>query len=1113
MEEQCYETNENKSATPSSFQRATSVPSKVDVRQTKGTLSPSEQTQVQSNNQGGQFCASFADEPSSTSPTRSVGASAGGNKSRSIGNQSEDGQSFDNQPVELRSTTRVDNSSGYTRILDTQTSTRVDNSRMTSENTRLSQSSSGTTMIRVDSSSIVSRHLGFEQSNATIDSSIIDESRLDQSGNRTRMRAPTVAPAMLTPTSFAPNLTQLPSNPENPAHSDVNFSRPTPFPLLETSPLCRKASAPNPLARGQSDNRKLSSESTQSLTEQGNDAVSRKQDSLGHKNNGQDSLDHVTPKHDSLGRPVAHHYWKSSETLGRKNGNQEWKFPSVNYNYYHSKLNVLNAAEHLTAKYKTRRNSYDLIREKCLTILNMDGKRPGQRSSHEEAYQVSKIITIFDNVGKKSPYGKSGHHAGRNGSDITRRGKEKKEKSNEKLKQGEDKYGEKRDGKDKGGERIEMDRACKTEGRGTSRNEEQVGLASPKAVRKVAKESSEDQKTQTKSSEGTKMRPAPSRTKETYQLKSPSEHQKEVGDDAKAAKQADILSGRNGDRAKIEKVIENIRIQHAQMMEDMKRKMEEHEDIIREDKDIKTSETNMGKHHGGVKETRNQDEFGKKKSVKTKEEEGVKEMKRNQNEQRNDLSKLEMGKQSKNIIKTEATIEHTERNKDTNGSRQHERRTTTHLRNSSIDQTLNSQPFKHEASSEFNFVAQSNEKIVKMLDSSHFVITKESDCINRQTESVTKVSSSDKEETSGSNVSTLEQREQEISEQVRHKELMEKYQQYEIERSENEYVKRNENVKDKTNESEGQGLLTSQQTAAIRTSEMFLETQTTTNGKFPFLFEKIEEEIEAESKETIGSVDKNVRKFIETFGDRNDENVLRIKRNERSVNDPTRNLPSGGELDNSGPQTIITNKETKNENKTEHGRLSGETPSQSADYWQQHQQETLYETIRQQNQQLLQQAGIQAEKNLERTSTQNHPKQELVHQNGQKAQENQGPKQKQSLQQQQDQKQRIQQQQQQQQQQLDSQQVTEEQTIRVSEIPQEEIQQRVNEQDQQQQQLQGPIMQQPQPQQQEQPQQQQEQLQESSTEQIENQESGQDETMRPHYVQPRSIREDFASPR
>uniref|UniRef100_A0A8D8LJC4 Uncharacterized protein n=1 Tax=Cacopsylla melanoneura TaxID=428564 RepID=A0A8D8LJC4_9HEMI len=1018
MEEQCYETNENKSATPSSFQRATRVPSTVDVRQTKDQLSPSGQTYIQSNNQGGQFCASFADEPSSISQTRSVGALAGGNKSRSIGNQSEDGQSFDNQPVELRSTTRVDNSSGYTRILDTQTSTRVDNSRMTSENTRLSQSSSGTTMIRVDSSSIVSRNLGFEESDATIDSSIIDgsiinssiieESRLDQSGNRTRMGAPTVAPAMLTPTSFAPNLTQLPSNPENLGHSDVNFSRPTPFPLLETSPLCRKASAPNPLARGQSDNRKLSSESTQSLTEQGNDAVSRNQDSLGHRNNGQESLDHVSPKHDSLGRPVAHHYWKSSETLGRKNGNQEWKFPSVNYNYYHSKLNVLNAAEHLTAKYKTRRNSYDLIREKCLTILNMDGKRPGQRSSHEEAYQVSKIITIFDNVGKKSPYGKSGHHAGRNGSDITRRGKEKKEKSNEKLKQGEDKYGEKRGGKEKGGERIEMDRACKTDGRGTSRNEEQVGLASPKAVRKVAKESSEDQKTQTKSSEGTKMRPAPSRTKETYQLKSPSEHQKEVGDDAKAAKQADILSGRNGDRAKIEKVIENIRIQHAQMMEDMKRKMEEHEDIIREDKDIKTSETNIGKYHVGVKETRNQDEFGKKKSVKTKEEEGVKEMKRNQNEQRNDLSKLEMGKQSKNIIKTEATIEHTERNKDTNGSRQHERRTTTHLRNSSIDHTLNSQPFKHEASSEFNFVAQSNEKIVKMLDSSHFVITKESDVINRQTESVTKVSSTDKEETSGSNVSTLEQREQEINEQVRHKELMEKYQQYEIERSENEYVK--------SNESEGQGLLTSQQTAAIRTSEMFLETQTTTNGKFPFLFEKIEEEIEAESKETIGSVDKNVRQFIETFGDRNEENMLRNKRNERSVesvNDPIRNLPSGGELDNSGPQTIITNKETKNENKTEHGRLSGETPSQSADYWQQHQQETLYETIRQQNQQLLQQAGIQAEKNLERTSTQNHPKQELVHQNGQKAQENQGPKQKQSLQQQQDQKQRIQQQQQQ----------------------------------------------------------------------------------------------------
>uniref|UniRef100_A0A8D8RVV2 Uncharacterized protein n=1 Tax=Cacopsylla melanoneura TaxID=428564 RepID=A0A8D8RVV2_9HEMI len=1070
MEEQCYEKNENKSArqTPSSFQRPTRVPSTVDVRQTKDQLSPSGQTHVQSNNQGGQFCASFADEPSSTSRTRSVGASAGGNQSRSIGYQSKDGnngQSFDNQSVELRSTTSVDNSSGYTRILDTQTSMRVDSSRMTSENTRPSQSSSGTTMIRVDSSSIVSRNLGFEESNATIDGSIIDssiihESRLDQSGNRTRMGAPAVATAMLTPTSFAPNLTQLPSNPENPAHSDVNFSRPTPFPLLETSPLCRKASAPNPLARGPTDNRKLSSESTQSLTEQGNDAVSRNQDSLGHRNNGQESLDHVSPKHDSLGRPVAHHYWKSSETLGRKNGNQEWKFPSVNYNYYHSKLNVLNAAEHLTAKYKTRRNSYDLIREKCLTILNMDGKRPGQRSSHEEAYQVSKIITIFDNVGKKSPYGKSGHHAGRNGSDITRRGKEKKEKSNEKLKQGEDKYGEKRDGKDKGGERIEMDRACKTEGRGTSRNEEQVGLASPKAVRKVAKESSEEQKTQTKSSESSKMRPAPSRTKETYQLKSPSEHQKEVGDDAKAAKQADILSGRNGDRAKIEKVIENIRIQHAQMMEDMKRKMEEHEDIIREDKDIKTSETNMGKHHGGVKETRNQDEFGKKKSVKTKEEEGVKEMKRNQNEQRNDISKLEMGKQSKNIIKTEATIEHTERNKDTNGSRQHERRTTTHLRNSSIDQTLNSQPFKHEASSEFDYVAQSNEKIVKMLDSSHFVITKESDVINRQTESVTKVSSTDKEETSGSNVSTLEQREQEISEQVRHKELMEKYQQYEIERSENEYVKRNENVKDKTNESEGQGLLTSQQTAAIRTSEMFLETQTTTNGKFPFLFEKIEEEIEAESKETIGSVDKNVRQFIETFGDRNEENMLRNKRNERSVesvNDPTRNLPSGGELDNSGPQTIITNKETKNENKTEHGRLSGETPSQSADYWQhQQQQETLYETIRQQNQQLLQQAGIQAEKNLERTSTQNHPKQELVHQNGQKAQENQGPKQKQSLQQQQDQKQRIQQQQQQQPEQLhqQQQQAANQQQLRMQQQAQQQAAQQQNQQQQTQQQQQ-----------------------------------------------------------
>uniref|UniRef100_A0A8D8VEX5 Uncharacterized protein n=1 Tax=Cacopsylla melanoneura TaxID=428564 RepID=A0A8D8VEX5_9HEMI len=128
---------------------------------------------------------------------------------------------------------------------------RVDNSRMTSENTRPRQSSSGTNMIRVDSSSIVSRHLGFEQSNATIDSSIIDgsiidssiihESRLDQSGKRTRMGAPAVAPAMLTPSSFAPNLTQLPSKPENHGHSDVNFSRPTPFPLLATSPLCRKA--------------------------------------------------------------------------------------------------------------------------------------------------------------------------------------------------------------------------------------------------------------------------------------------------------------------------------------------------------------------------------------------------------------------------------------------------------------------------------------------------------------------------------------------------------------------------------------------------------------------------------------------------------------------------------------------------------------------------------------------------------------------------------------------------------------------------------------------------------------------------------------------------------
>lgn len=389
--------------------------------------------------------------------------------------------------------------------------------------------------------------------------------------------------------------------------------------------------------------------------------------------------------------------------------NSEWNFPSVNYNYYHSRLNVLNASDGNQMKYKSRRNSYDLIKTKCLAILNMD-KKQARRSMDDEAYQVSKIITIFDNVGNKQY------------------GKERKEKDNERLKK-------RNREKPTGTSRVQ----------GVGRKSTEV-IGSPKAFRKVemrTNDTTED------------------RNNETHSKNSIDEHKEtldrmntnpDMGTQTETTLASEIVDRRENQAKKqrdpmmndnVNNNNNNIKTQHFQLIQEMRniqnqtkrevsggvREHKTNEEMKSQTREI--NKTNLNEINKNIKTKSDKEDNKVTKSGKLqeihKESEYVLEHEESKQTKLHKQYNLQ-----KHVLKTQATIEHVEtvhENKESNANvsvrNEHDtrihRRINMHHRHASISQNISSSHAEL-----FPIVAKPNEKIIKILDSSHFVITKDS---------------------------------------------------------------------------------------------------------------------------------------------------------------------------------------------------------------------------------------------------------------------------------------------------------------------------------------------------------------------------------------------------
>lgn len=362
---------------------------------------------------------------------------------------------------------------------------------------------------------------------------------------------------------------------------------------------------------------------------------------------------------------------RSSDVPGngdRKNIN-EWRFPSVNFSYYHTRLSVLNTDD--SPKYKTRRNSYDLIKDKCLAILN--GKKR-VRSVDDEAYQVSKIITIFDNVG----------HRKNSGGKDTARSKERKEKS------------EGKDSSERSSRSIGSPRAfCKASScdehtecheRKQRTNEDiAFGREHTKAVEeKVTSDTTKKLDTENR----------PSSQNRDYNSRGKIRYVTEIFEPQSVRSKAtstreDSRSIRCQDERKVQiSTVQNS--QQSQMIEEMERTLGDR----KVQKDSRNKDISPG------------------------------------------ISRRDDEKLRKHTLKTEVTIEHRATNQGVNKTTQksdistkvgYNRRSHsdqkslhTHQRNPPVAQTFGQ-------SLPATSPLKANEKIVKMLDSSHFVITKERD--------------------------------------------------------------------------------------------------------------------------------------------------------------------------------------------------------------------------------------------------------------------------------------------------------------------------------------------------------------------------------------------------
>lgn len=512
--------------------------------------------------------------------------------------------------------------------------------------------------------------------------------------------------------------------------------------------------------------------------------------------------------------------------IGSRKNSHEWNFPSVNYNYYHSRLNVLNADD---AKYKSRRNSYDLIRDRCLAILNMDsGKRKGRRMD-DEAYQVSKIITVFDNVGKKQG-GKFGGSQGvksgnggqceSHGKNGDRRGKDRKEKDNEKIK------------KEKG-ERNDV------EERFVRSKEKLIGIiGSPKALRKKLtgekdgerKEQSVGDERKQKDKVNTDVIGDRSKFKDAE--KHIANVHGKIGDYVKELK--DLREKKDGDidkLMKMEKVIENVKIQHAELMEEMKRKVNEQGDRIEVNRGV---EQNIKDYQLGVKVTHEENVSSMLENIKidTDKEDVIE----------NKEAKLKtMYNLEKNLIKTQATIEHQEITDEKFIDRLDKKKTNVHHRNSSICQSF-------KPSVDFKPSVPVNEKIIKIFDSSYFVITKERSPMKTESGKENNQNSENRDKEclenlreDGGNMEKLEGRVKSDRED------------YEIKRSDLDNIPYKKDLLDKDREYESMA-------HEILKSIDNMGSDTQTNGKHNLLYEKIEEEVDIEIKEATQNVPLHVDK-------------------------------------------------------------------------------------------------------------------------------------------------------------------------------------------------------------------------------------------------------------
>lgn len=381
----------------------------------------------------------------------------------------------------------------------------------------------------------------------------------------------------------------------------------------------------------------------------------------------------------------------------RKNSDT-WQFPSVNFAYYHSRLSVLNA-DSVAPKYKSRRNSYDLIKDKCLAILKGDKKRG--RSMDDEAYQVSKIITIFDNVGQKIGDRRNSLKVG---------GERQRKDEDRADEDGNDDGKGRKDAVDKDDESKE--KKCSGRSGGKERNEKDTS-------KRVFKRQDKSDRNETTSTErGSRKVGTPKASRKT----NTSEHQ--------------VSRKSHSDRV-------NRNIHHSRQMKEMERKISDRKvkDVSSEEssnhEDMEKQDVTEKNKYGFLKNSKRGDKnynTGNSKNVDIKK----KTISSKVTTEINTKPHVKSCHLQKHTLKTQATIEHVETNptvsKNTRRSLLPTKVGQTKVED--VDQKRNIHiPHKNFSSGQTlvknspleDSPLKSNEKIVKLLDSSHFVITKESD--------------------------------------------------------------------------------------------------------------------------------------------------------------------------------------------------------------------------------------------------------------------------------------------------------------------------------------------------------------------------------------------------